>query len=328
MSKNTQNYEFDDKFTITLRENGLHSLSRALEAYDDYDKHQNKMSLKDAILFLHHGIELLMKEILINHSPFLIFEDLRDAAIKQKKADESKTGIFFLDKPPKTVTYEDAIKRVSAFVKPSELTPDLQGNLAELNQYRNHLEHYAIDVDKEKIVKFLAALHKPLIYLFENQIDNFQIIQGAGTSRIWNELESKAKFYNEAEKEVYKVMQLFNGQKIPGYLLNVESEFTLPIFTHIYSNYSPTNRKDRKRVVDIFAEGDDVRWVVEVKGVLSSTLRTIEQILDHSYALHATPWLVVFSELDIHVQNVAKNKNVLLTSINELNKLKSLLRTQ
>jgi len=84
-----------EKFVISLRENGLHSLWRGIESYGTYDRNQDKLMLKDAIMFLHHGVELLMKEILIKHSPFLIFEDLRDAATKQKQADELGLGIFF-----------------------------------------------------------------------------------------------------------------------------------------------------------------------------------------------------------------------------------------
>ena len=65
-----------EKFTISLRENGLHSLWRGIEAYGAFDRTQDKLTLKDAIMFLHHGVELLMKEILVKHSPFLISEGM------------------------------------------------------------------------------------------------------------------------------------------------------------------------------------------------------------------------------------------------------------
>ena len=87
----------------------------------------------ERLLFLHHGIELLMKEVLIRHSQFLIFEDLKDASRKQKQANARGVGIFLLDKPPRTVTYDEAIARVAAFIGPDDLTDDLLDKLMKLN---------------------------------------------------------------------------------------------------------------------------------------------------------------------------------------------------
>ena len=86
-------------FKISLRENGAHSLWRGIESFDEFDNSQNKMMLKDAIMFLHHGVELLMKEVLVSNSPFLIFEDLRSASKKQKQADKLGLGIFSRKSP-------------------------------------------------------------------------------------------------------------------------------------------------------------------------------------------------------------------------------------
>ncbi len=84
-----------DIIKISLRENGEHSFKRSLEFYKAYERTHDQMLLKDAIIFLHHGIELLMKEVLIRHSPYLIFEDLKDVPSKQKDADKQGVGIFF-----------------------------------------------------------------------------------------------------------------------------------------------------------------------------------------------------------------------------------------
>ena len=63
-----------------------------------------------------------MKEMLAQHSPYLIFEELRDIPKKQKEANKHGIGIFFIDKPPRSVTYEVAIERVAAFLSPLEIT--------------------------------------------------------------------------------------------------------------------------------------------------------------------------------------------------------------
>src|SRR5690242_12115936 len=97
-----------DKFQISLRENGEHSFKRSLESYREYEKTEDQMLLKDTIMFLHQSIELLMKEMLVRHSPYLIFDELKDIPRKQIEANKKGIGIFFIDKPPRSVTYEIA----------------------------------------------------------------------------------------------------------------------------------------------------------------------------------------------------------------------------
>src|SRR5258708_25204388 len=115
-----------DKFQISLRENGEHAFKRSLETYEEYEKTKDQMILKDTIMFLHQSIELLMKEMLVRHSPYLIFEELKDVPNKQKEADRKGVGIFFIDRPPKSVTYEVAISRVEAFINPTVFNDSLR----------------------------------------------------------------------------------------------------------------------------------------------------------------------------------------------------------
>src|SRR5436190_6878664 len=138
------------KFKISLRENGEHSFKRSLESYKEYERTNDQMLLKDTIMFLHQSVELLTKQMLVNHSPYLIFEDLRDIPKKQKEANKQGIGIFYLDKPPRSVTYEVAIDRVEAFLNPPELDDNLKENLDKLNRLRNQLEHYEIDADRDE----------------------------------------------------------------------------------------------------------------------------------------------------------------------------------
>src|SRR6266481_1213644 len=99
ISKKGSGFMTKDKFQISLRQNGEHSLKRSLESYEDYERTHNQMLLKDTIMFLHQSIELLMKEMLVKHSPYLIFEELKDIPKKQKEANAKGVGIFSLDNP-------------------------------------------------------------------------------------------------------------------------------------------------------------------------------------------------------------------------------------
>ena len=74
------------KLQLGLFENGLHSFGRGIEKYKKYVEfnkkgnfHKASLELKEAILFLNHGIELLMKHIIkeSKFGIFLIYEDIK-----------------------------------------------------------------------------------------------------------------------------------------------------------------------------------------------------------------------------------------------------------
>lgn len=121
-------------------------------------------------------------------------------------------GIFFLGRPPKTVTYDEAIKRVSAFIKPPELTDNLQADLNSLNQFRNQLEHYAIEANKEDVIQLLAELCEPLLELFENQLGQVKKQQPTKVTQAWAKVQKLAETHNELEKEVFEVIADLMGK--------------------------------------------------------------------------------------------------------------------
>jgi len=164
----------NDEFRITLLQNGIHSLERGFESVDGYlRKEEDEFLLKEAILFIHHGIELLLKQLLVQESRFLIFSDLSSVVRRQREANQKGVDIFSLEKPPHTISYPEAIERVDAFLDIPQFTLQLQRDLRELNQLRNRLEHYAIKTDKVKTVRLLSKIRAPLLRLFESQISEF-----------------------------------------------------------------------------------------------------------------------------------------------------------
>ncbi|MGB3587122.1 MAG: hypothetical protein WBA23_11310, partial [Tunicatimonas sp.] len=67
------------KLKISLEANGIHSFNRGLNTFSDYEQGDKKddFLLKESIMFLHHGIELLMKQMLVNTADeSLIFSDI------------------------------------------------------------------------------------------------------------------------------------------------------------------------------------------------------------------------------------------------------------
>lgn len=184
----------NDEFRITLLENGIHSLERGFDSVDEYlRKEEDEFLLKEAILFIHHGIELLLKQLLAQESRFLIFSNLRRVVKKQRHANQESIDIFSLENPPHTITYRDAIDRVDAFLDAPEFNHHLQHDLRELNRMRNQIEHYAIRTGKVETVRLLSKIRAPLIELFEAEISGFRSQAGALIDRL-EEFEAIAKY--------------------------------------------------------------------------------------------------------------------------------------
>ncbi len=178
----------DKNFKITMRENGEHSFKKAIDAYKTYNEDEDSLTLKDAVMFLHHAVELLMKEILILHNQYLIFEELKDLVRKQKDADKRGISIFSIDNPPRTVSYEVAIERVEALIKPAELDEPLLDSLKKLGKLRNKLEHHEIEADGQEVVDLLVAIHDPALRLFEAQLGKLEKLHTPQTEQVWKNI--------------------------------------------------------------------------------------------------------------------------------------------
>ncbi len=338
----------DDKFKISLRANGEHSFRRGLECYVEYQRIQDQMLLKDAIMFLHHGIELLMKEVLVHHSPYLIFEDLRDIPNKQREADKLGIGIFFLPKPPRTASYEVVLERVEAFIKPVGLDQRLLNNLKHLKHLRNQLEHNALEADKDEVLRLIVAIREPLEKLFEAEIGPLTQLRIPEIEYVWDarvddyfdDLVTERQLRNQ---EIIALLKKFNGQKVPGYLFNLEGEITLPRFSHIRadgliaSDDDPEEMMGSNNIVaeseDFSVDGHGTRWLIEVN-TDSIDIRDPQVYIDLKDIMSvyvrinitAIPWVVALSgDILLQVKKQAKRLNIMVTGASELQELKRII---
>jgi len=55
----TKVYKMKKKFTITLKENGIHSLSKGLDVFSAFEQSKDEYLLKESIMFLHHALNFL-----------------------------------------------------------------------------------------------------------------------------------------------------------------------------------------------------------------------------------------------------------------------------
>ena len=203
-----------NKFKISLRENGEHSFARGIKAFEEYSRNHDGFLLKDAIIFSHHGIELLMKEILVKKSEYLIFEELKELPKKQIDADRQNIDIFSLERPPRTVSYDIALDRVQAFIKPAELDSTLRQSLDQLNRLRNQIEHYSIEIDRKEVEQILATIHEPLLKLFEVQIGKLSLLRSSNIDKAWNNIQRSVQDESVKILEVYDIVRKFKGQKV------------------------------------------------------------------------------------------------------------------
>ena len=313
------------KFTISLKENGIHSLNKGLETFSAFEQSKNEYVLKESIMFLHNGIELLLKQVLVEKAgEYLIYADISEETVRKViKAKKQSISVFDLSKPPHTATYLEVLSRVRAFVNDPELTERLETWLKELNNIRNNIEHYAINEEIQKTEDLLVKIQKPLLDFFKKSIQEFEQAEGKQVSKRWGGVSNNIAEYKLIEKEVFTTVQQFHGQKIPGELLSATGEIVLPIFSNILQGYRLVNEGYE---IDILGENANEKWIFEIKmnfrdqRIIDAVIYRMKTI---SSQIKATaPWVIVFSEISPKVKAKFTNEGIYISSIKEWNKIK------
>lgn len=105
-------------------ESGIDSLKKGFDYLIQYEEcyHTKRKSknryyfLKDSILFIQHGIEILLKQVLISHSEYLIFSQIDENVKKgyKEKKDKNLKSVFESSFKSKlhTVSFQEAIDRI------------------------------------------------------------------------------------------------------------------------------------------------------------------------------------------------------------------------
>ncbi|QNR65027.1 hypothetical protein IAQ67_13920 [Paenibacillus peoriae] len=148
---------------ISFLENGLDSLKKGIGKLTIYEEElylkKNKTDhrffyLKDAILNLHHGIEVLFKYILNKESPYLVFSNINEHVHNgfMQMRQKGCSSIFETESSHKihTVTYNEAIKRVTK-VLGLEISKELGDKLEDLERLRNQITHSEIFFSEQSI---------------------------------------------------------------------------------------------------------------------------------------------------------------------------------
>ncbi len=180
---------------FTLLDNGTDSLKKAkisIEKFEELHKEHSYHHLKDAVIFLNHGIEILLKYILSKSNESLIFKDIKvymlaKEQLKHMKPKEKGFGIYLERNKPtvfdvpedklknkrlETVSLREALDRVELLCN-IEINPEFRNSIFLINNYRNELTHHSIKLttaDEEQLIKVLKTLYENVLDFFEPHI--------------------------------------------------------------------------------------------------------------------------------------------------------------
>lgn len=202
----------------SLLENGIDSLKKAKTNIEEFEKYYKKSSyhfLKDSIIFLNHGIEILLKYILSKQNESLIFTDI-DLYMEAKKIlkDQSKgkknpfefnrRNVFDVNlsngnkkKQLYTINLNEAIKRIK-FLLDIELSENVEAAITLINEYRNHITHHSIVLDEssvQELVEKIKFLYKYILDFFNDHITERNVME---------EVDANRYLYTKQEWEQYQ----------------------------------------------------------------------------------------------------------------------------
>ncbi|PFF30858.1 hypothetical protein CN327_21840 [Bacillus cereus] len=188
---------------FTLLDNGADSLK---SAYENLETLKNiaeggQHRLKDSVIFLNHGVELLLKLILKKHSPSLMFDKINEyleAKQRLKKKEDAKT-VFDINKKLKTVSLFEALTRVE-YLCDIDIPENFRGSILYVNKIRNQFMHYEVELDEqetETLVTKLQICYEETIEFLEKHIEDLDdIIQDS-------RFELTTEEYEEQQAEIY-----------------------------------------------------------------------------------------------------------------------------
>ncbi|MGG7604697.1 hypothetical protein [Massilia sp. BKSP1R2A-1] len=234
---------------ISLIENGLDSLKKGyghLKKYEELDADpmndtQRFSLLKDAILAIQHGVEILFKDILRNKNEILLYSEI-NAKLKQaftKRREGVITELFELD-GVHTVTFKESLERVRDICG-IEIPSKLNKSLIKVEAWRNLLMHSAVSLPEVQVAAVLGGLMHSLDNFFSTAIGE-RYINGQGRvdlERAYNLYIASRQVPNDLKETVVKRLIAAlkeHGVKdvtAPGVFLVKDYDKAIGILSHI-----------------------------------------------------------------------------------------------
>lgn len=189
---------------ISLVGNGADSIKHAHISIEKLDTllDGRDHNLKDAVIFLNHGIEILLKVMLAKRSTALMFTNIKDyQKAKEQLKGSSKQDVFEINSNLQTVSLREALARIE-YLCDVEIEDTMKDAVYELNFIRNKLMHFSLKLDREDMNDFIDKLklcYTIVCDFFEKHID------GIG------ELIDKARYEISIEEQYQKLRKWREG---------------------------------------------------------------------------------------------------------------------
>ncbi|MCH8499077.1 MAG: hypothetical protein LAT63_11410 [Marinobacter sp.] len=180
MSKQSENLK------IGLLDNGSHSLKRGFEMWTQWEESEDAWLLKEAVIWVHHGIELVLKQLLVQTNEFLVFQDVNKAVerlgILRKKNGMKNAGVLDLfdhDDKVMSVGFSNLIERAAITLSICELEDGglLRSYIDRLTRYRNKIVHFSLELDVMEVSTLLSDLLNPLLSVLSREINDIKFKQ-------------------------------------------------------------------------------------------------------------------------------------------------------
>lgn len=320
---------------IGLLDNSCHSLKRGYEMWSQWKRSKDAWLLKESVIWVHHGIELALKQLLVQTNEFLVFDDVNRAVerlgILRRKKGMTNAGVldlFDYDDKVMSVGFKNLIERTAITLSIPELTENehLRLKIDELTKYRNKMVHFSIELDIAGVSNLLSDILDPLLSMLAREVKDANFKENC-IPEIRNIAQPVQKFskqiYDETETRIAKILQHFDGQKVSGSLFGVGDEIYLPKFTQVSFYKGSGEYID----IDLTGTNENQRWLVDIKfgspniffGRGVSRLKNLK-----SHYPNSQIWLVVMIEVP-KLYSIIKESGILFSSIKEVEQLEKIL---
>jgi len=310
------------KVKITLIENGIHSFTRGLYYINEYKVSEDQYDLRDAILFLHNGVELLLKDVLKRENEFLLFENFKNSIDKKLESIRTGIDIFELADAPHTAKFSTILKRIND-MEPNGMDYRLDDSLNKLTKIRNQIQHYGIKIKLNEITNLFENL-LPLFIAFikpklkPNDRRKIQTIFTESQKVFESDLTKKSEI--EFINLLSKYLVLFSEIKFPGKLFSSQKDIVFPKFTEINMGYK---YPETTLFFDFYCTSITEKWIIEIKeSVMKFSDTILDQVLHYKQVTKVDKvWLIILGDVDEDFQKKARNNDILVTDQMSWNEL-------
>lgn len=319
---------------LSLIENGIDSLQKGynfLTIYEESlfkkkDEKERSYILKDAIVYIHHGIEILMKHILSMNSEYLLFSNINKDAKQAffEKNQKKLLSVFETSKKMKihTVTYEEAYERLK-FICGYNFSEKFELSIKKLDDYRNLLTHSEFHINEEDIISLFDNFIIDVDNFFFKSIgDDYKTMSGYSTLIRNSEkyinalkesgLELKSNFltsmlsifeelkFGIGDEEVIRITDIDLAIKIFNRLYENNFKFGTDLYNMICSGDVTKIQRVDKTHLSMFMKDNDLEVIFKFR----SLIFYLPQI-DSSYSP------IFFFECDKDEDVIKKNNKIL-----------------